>query len=103
MEPAKSVKVYCTACWVDRLVTSNGKCKVCGSKLIRPRHWDITARKIEVIIKSMSHSMPIEIKDRMYLVPIPYLVQFNDIDRNDLAEIGEFIEGIKERCSSFKV
>lgn len=97
------VKLYCTSCWVDRVITTNGKCFVCGNKLLRPKHWDITIKKIELITKSMRHSVPIEIKDRLYLVPIAHLESFQEIDRNDPVQIGQFIEGIKDKCTSFKV
>lgn len=100
---SEPVKVYCTSCWVDRVITTNGKCKVCGSKLLRPKHWDTTTKKIELIVKSMNGFIPLEIKSRLYLVPIPYIERFSDIDRNDLVQIGQFIEGIKEQCTSFKV
>lgn len=100
---AEPVKVYCTSCWTDRVITTNGKCKQCGSKLLKPRHWDTTIKKFEIISKSNGAHICIEIKNILYLVPFKYLEEFNILDKNNLEQVGAFIESIKTQCQSFKV
>ena len=98
-----AVKVYCTSCWTDRVITTNGKCKVCGSKLLKPKHWDTTLKKFEIIAKSNGAHICIEIKNQLYIVPFKYLDEFNRLDRGDLEKVGQFIESIKTQCQSFRV
>lgn len=98
-----AVKVYCTACWTDRIITTNGKCKICGSKLLKPKHWDTTIKKFEIISKSNGAHICIEIKNVLYLVPFAFLDRFAKLDRNNLEQVGIFIEDIKSNCMSFRV
>lgn len=99
----RAIKVWCPSCWMDRIITSNGKCKICGTKLLRPKHWDTTIRKLELIGKNRREYFAVEIKNFLYMVPFEYLDELEMIDRNDHARIGEYIESIKERCRSFKI
>ena len=100
---SKPVKVWCPSCWVDRVITSNGKCLTCGTKLVRPKHWDTTIRKLELIWKNRSGYIAVEIRNRIYMVPFPYMDEFENLDRTDHEKTAAFIETIKEKCQSYSV
>ena len=99
----EQITVFCTSCMTDRIITSNGKCRVCGWKLLKPKHWDTTIRKFELIYKNREGFVALEIKNQLYFVPIGYLDRFGSLDRSDMRQVGEFIESIKKNCDSFKI
>lgn len=106
-KPAKqqeiSVKAYCSSCWKDRPITNNNKCFTCGSRLVIPRHWDTTTKKLELIYTNKSDYFTLEILGRLYFVPHPYLDDFIKMPKDEIKSRNEFVEKIKMTCSSIKV
>lgn len=97
-----TVTIYCTGCWKDRPITTNGKCHHCGSKLPRPIHWGITMKKLKLILENDEFT-PLEIKGHMYFLPIDYLYKFKQINPNDFKQVGEYMKDIKDNCANIKV
>lgn len=97
--PEEPVLSYCTACWKDRIITTNGKCRVCGTDLVK-RHWKTSIKKLEIIL-SVKNVTPIEIKGKMYLIPEKSLERFRLLD--SYPEKIKFIEYIKESCKNYKL
>lgn len=97
--PEEPVISWCTSCWRDRILTTNGKCKVCGTDLIK-RHWKTSIKKLEIVISS-NGAIPLEIKGMMYLIPKKGMEQFALIE--NYAEKIKFIEDVKKSCKSYKI
>lgn len=97
--PEEPVLSWCTACWRDRILTTNGKCRVCGTDLVK-RHWKTSIKKLELVIKSEG-STPLEIKGMMYLIPKNEMIKFSIIE--SYADKIKFIEEVKRTCKSYKI
>lgn len=97
-----TVTVYCTTCWKDRPITTNGKCHHCGNKLPRPAHWSLTLKKLK-LISEHDEFTGVEIKGEMYFLPIDYIYKFKSINPNDFKQVGEFIKDLKENCEHIRV
>ena len=97
-----TVTVYCTGCWKDRPITTNGKCLTCGARLPRPIHWNVTMKKLKLITEN-DEMTPVEIKGMMYFLTIDYLYKFKQINPNDFKQVGEFMRDVKDNCISFKI
>lgn len=99
MGPDEPLLNWCTACWKDRIITTNGKCRVCGTDLIK-RHWKMSIKKLDIIIKA-TNKTPLEIKGRLYLIPDGVIAKFKST--TDYTEKIKFIEHVKTQCKSYKV
>lgn len=98
----QKVKLYCTACWTDREVTTNGKCLACGFKFAKPKHWVTTLKKIS---ESLQHegTLPVDILGVTYFLPREYIDRYRFMNLDDFMAVGEFINDIKSNCESAKV
>lgn len=94
--------IYCTGCWKDRPITTNGKCLYCGAKLPRPKHWDLTLKKLKLIVEN-DEMTPLEIKGYIYFLTIDYLDKFKKLDIKDFRTVGEFMSDVKENCPNFRI
>lgn len=97
--PEEPVMSWCTACWRDRILTTNGKCKVCGTDLVK-RHWKTSIKKLELVIKS-NGAIPLEIKGLMYLIPRKEIEIFANLE--NYPDKIKFVETVKKECKSFKL
>lgn len=97
--PIEPVETYCSSCWKDRLMTTNGKCRVCGTDLVK-RHWKTTIKKLE-IISSLNDVTSVEIKGRFYVIPNKIVEKFRNL--KTYPEKVKFIEYIKESCKNYKL
>lgn len=97
--PEEPVINYCASCWQDRIMTTNGKCKVCGTDLVK-RHWRTSIKKLEIISKS-NGAIPIEIKSQMYLIPKSKMEDFANME--NYSEKIKFIEEVKKSCKCYKI
>jgi len=97
--PEEPILNYCSSCWQDRIMTTNGKCKVCGTDLVK-RHWRTSIKKLDLILKS-NGATPLEIKGQMYLIPKKGMEKFAIIE--SYADKIKFIEEIKKTCKCYKI
>lgn len=97
--PQEPIEVYCSACWQDRILTTNGKCKVCGTDLVK-RHWKTSIKKLEIMLE-YPNKVSIEIKGAMYLISKDQLVSFGFIE--NYGDKIKFIENIKKNGKCFKI
>lgn len=98
-----SIKARCPYCWVDRIITTNGKCRVCGAILISQKHWKPTISKIKLINKYGTGKIPLEINRRLYFVPIEYFKVFSESEHQGYKAHVEIVELIKKKCKNFKI
>lgn len=97
-KPKEPLLAYCSSCWCDRIITTNCKCKVCGTDISK-RHWKISIKKLEALIKT--GDMPLEIKGKTYLIPKKMISDFSSIE-NYIEKI-MFIEEVKKNCKVFRL
>lgn len=97
--PEEPVMSYCSACWCDRILTTNGKCKTCGTDLVK-RHWKTSIKKLEIVL-SLKSVTPIEIKGLMYVIPEKMMLKFAELET--YPEKIKFIEAVKQTCKSYKI
>lgn len=97
------IKLYCTSCMTDRVVTQKSKCRICGWKLLKPKHWDYTIRKLELISKQPKGLIPLEIKNELYFINDYYIQKFKKIDQSDYEAVGQLVNEIKTECDAFKI
>lgn len=97
-----TVKVWCPVCFKDREITTNGKCFVCGTKFVKPGHWQHTMKKLKLIIEN-DEMTPIEIRGYLYFINVDYIDKFKKINPTDYKQVGEFVTDIKQNCINFKV
>jgi len=98
-----SVKAYCTYCMMDRIITTNGKCRVCGAVLISQKHWKPTIAKIKIIMKYRKDTIPIEINKKMYFVPKVFFKTFKDNEHLGYKAHVLLVEYIRKECDSFSI
>lgn len=97
--PEEPLVSWCSACWRDRIITTNGKCRVCGTDLVK-RHWKTSIKKLELVLQS-NGAIPLEIKGMMYLIPKAKMVEFMHIE--SYTDKIKFIEEVKKSCKSYKI
>lgn len=97
--PEEPLMSYCTSCWKDRIMTTNGKCKVCGYDLVK-RHWKTSIKKLDLVCES-NGCIPLEIKGMMYLISNKKMEKYISI--TNYAEKIKFIEEVKKTCKSYKI
>ena len=97
--PEEPLISWCSACWRDRIITTNGKCRVCGTDLVK-RHWKTSIKKLELVVQS-NGAIPLEIKGMMYLIPREKIVRF--VTMQNYAEKIKFIEDVKRSCKFYKI
>ena len=97
--PEEPILSWCTSCWKDRILTTNGKCRTCGTDLLK-RHWKTSIKKLEIIIEKPEYT-PIEIKGMMYLIPQKMILKFQEM--SDYPSKVKFIESVKLTCKSYKI
>jgi hypothetical protein len=97
------ITARCSYCWRDRIITTNGKCKVCGAILVSQKHWKPTIAKMKLINKNMKKGIPLEINKRLYIVPEEYFRVFKDTHHLGYKAQVELVEQIRKHCKSFKI
>jgi hypothetical protein len=97
------IKARCGWCWQDRIITTNGKCRVCGAVLVSQKHWKPTIAKIKLINKHSRNKIPLEINKRLYMVPEQYFRVFKDTEHLGFKANVELVEEIRKTCKSFKI
>ena len=96
----KPETMFCLWCWQNRIVTTNGKCFVCGALLVSQKHYDSTIDKMRIIEKH-PEGKALEIKKKLYIVPYHYWQELNKIESpKDKAAL---IEKIKTECKSYSI
>jgi len=98
-----SIKALCPYCLVNRTITTNGKCRVCGAMLAFQKHWKPTINKLRLISQHGKNKFPLEINHFMYFVPFEYLAQFENIEHHGFKSHVELIELIKKNCQHYKI
>lgn len=97
--PTEPIMNYCPSCWQERIMTTNGKCKTCGTDLVK-RHWKTSIKKLEIVI-SLGSVIPLEIKGQMYVIPQGMMTKFSEL--KTYPEKIKFIEAVKKSCKSYKI
>lgn len=97
--PEEPLLSWCTSCWKDRILTTNGKCRTCGTDLVK-RHWKTSIKKLELVIKS-NGCTPLEIKGSMYLIPSSLVTKFQAME--NYSDKIKFIEHVKKTCKNYKI
>jgi hypothetical protein len=98
-----SIKGWCEWCWQDRVITTNGKCRVCGAMLVYQKHWKPTLAKIKLINEHGNGCIPVEINKRIYFVPVDLIKRFKNIEHQGQTERVSFVEEIRLTCKSFPI
>jgi len=99
-----TLKSYCAYCMLDRIITTNGKCRVCGAVLSQQKHWKPTIAKIKLIIDNHKKgTIPIEINKRLYLVPKIFFQTFKENEHLGYKAHVMLVEYIRKECDSFSI
>lgn len=105
-----TITARCPYCWVPRIITTNGKCRVCGAVLISQKHWKPTISKLRLFAKHGNfygkedeRIIPLEINKLLYLVPLKYLEKFIDSEHNGYKAQVELVEMIRKECKSYHI
>jgi len=96
----KPETMFCLWCWQNRVVTTNGKCFVCGALLVSQKHWQGIIEKMRLIDKHRE-GVNVEIKKKMYIIPYHYFEEMKDL--KSPKEEAMFIEKIKTDCKSYSI
>lgn len=97
----KPVLVQCSWCIFPQVLTTNGKCKKCGSKLVKQKHWDRASKTIELINQYKKKGIPLQIKEKLYFVPSEYFEEYESIAHMGFKEKVMIIEHIRKECVGF--
>ncbi|NIN03685.1 MAG: hypothetical protein GTO44_10020 [Hydrotalea flava] len=98
-----SIKSWCTYCMRDRVITTNGKCRVCGAVLVSQKHWKPTIAKIKIIMNHRKDTIPIEINKRLYFVPKVFFQTFKENEHLGYKAHVMLVEYIRKECESYSI
>lgn len=96
----KPETMFCLWCWQNRIVTTNGKCFVCGALLVSQKHWQNIIEKMKLIDKHRE-GVNVEIKKKMYIIPYHYFEEMKNL--KSPKEEAMFIERVKTECKSYSI
>src|SRR3990167_5886882 len=91
----------CTWCIKPQLMTTNGKCKRCGSSMVRQKHWDKVAIVMELILKHKDKGFPLPINEKIYFVPIEYFDEFQKFSNLGWKYNAILVERIRKECEGY--
>ena len=100
-EHVKQLLFACNWCIKPQIMTTNGKCKRCGSPIKNQKYWKHTANIMKLISHNKSKGHAIEINDRVYFVPNRYFDELALLTNNDWKEIAIIVEKIKRDCPNY--
>lgn len=97
------IQAYCPYCMISRIITTNGKCRVCGAVLISQKHWKPTIAKIKIIMNHRKDTIPLEINKRLYFVPKVFFQTFKENEHQGYKVHVLLVEHIRKTCESFSI
>lgn len=82
-------------------MTTNGKCKRCGSPPKKQKYWKQTINIMQLIYNNRIKGTPVQINEKIFFVPNDYFKEASLISGADWKDMAVLVERIRRDCTGY--